>query len=219
MRVKIDIKQRLGGKERWDCLFKGPNSFICFVEIVVHLVNRAVRVAQWKVQCWSPLRSQDLVRPVLHVIERVTLFDSIGFLHEVPGLNPGQTCSSCDREGDSLWQRRFSPGLRFPPTLYYKSPNIVQVDSLFSIQYFLRNLYSSLGVLSNLYLEYCVLELKRFMYDNVLYHMNLSFQDHQMTETKLLKEVTELMEKNSTLENKASTCIDIFLNHFLTRTN
>jgi hypothetical protein len=31
-----------------------------------------------------------------------------------------------DREGDSLWQSRFLRGLWFPPTLHYKSPNIVE---------------------------------------------------------------------------------------------
>jgi hypothetical protein len=36
--------------------------------------------------------------------------------------------TSCDREGDSLWQRRLGGGLRFPPTLHYKSPNIVYRD-------------------------------------------------------------------------------------------
>jgi hypothetical protein len=35
---------------------------------------------------------------------------------EVVGSTPGQTHSSCDREGDSPWRRRFSRGLRFPLT-------------------------------------------------------------------------------------------------------
>jgi hypothetical protein len=39
------------------------------------------------------------------------------------GFDSG-THSSCDREGDSLWRRRFSPGLCFR-TLHYKVPNIV----------------------------------------------------------------------------------------------
>jgi hypothetical protein len=56
---------------------------------------------------------------------------------EVVGSIPGQTHSSCDKEGDSLRQRRFPPGLRFP----CKSTNIVHrannvlVDTQFSIQY------------------------------------------------------------------------------------
>jgi hypothetical protein len=44
---------------------------------------------------------------------------------EVVGSIPDQTHSSCDREGDSLWQRMFPPGLWFPPTLHYKLHNIV----------------------------------------------------------------------------------------------
>jgi hypothetical protein len=41
--------------------------------------------------------------------------------YEVLGSIPGRTHSSCDREVDSLWQRRFSAGVRFPPTLHSKS--------------------------------------------------------------------------------------------------
>jgi hypothetical protein len=53
------------------------------------------------------------VRPLPHVIERETLFDSVGYLQ----------------------------GLRVPPTLHYKLPNVVQranfqVDARLSIQYF-----------------------------------------------------------------------------------
>jgi hypothetical protein len=59
------------------------------------------RVALWKglSECLSPLGSwvRFLVRPILHVIERVTLFDSVGFLQEI----------------------------RIPPTLHCKLPNIV----------------------------------------------------------------------------------------------
>jgi hypothetical protein len=49
------------------------------------------------------------------------------------GLIPGQTHSSCDREGDSLghWQRRFPPGLQFPPT-YITNPPILSIELIMS---------------------------------------------------------------------------------------
>jgi hypothetical protein len=57
------------------------------------------RVAQWKIEYLSPPWSRGRIpdRPIPYLIERVTLFDSLGF----------------------LW------GLWFPPTLHYKSLNIV----------------------------------------------------------------------------------------------
>jgi hypothetical protein len=66
--------------------------------------TRAVRVAQWyKDQC-----SKSTSAPITC---------------EVMGSVPG-TLSSCDRDGDSL-SSGFLRELRFPPTLHYKSPNIV----------------------------------------------------------------------------------------------
>jgi hypothetical protein len=54
-----------------------------------------------------------------------------------------QTHTSCDREGDSLWQRRFPPGAPVSSYMHYKSPNIVYrainnvlVEAQLSTQYF-----------------------------------------------------------------------------------
>jgi hypothetical protein len=53
----------------------------------------------------------------------------------------GQAHSSCDAEGDSLWQRKFPPGAPVSSHMHYKSPNIVYgannvlVDAQLSIQY------------------------------------------------------------------------------------
>jgi hypothetical protein len=57
------------------------------------LDKRAVRVAQWQ--------------------DRFSKLTSAPLTSEVVCLIPGQTHSSCDREGDSLGQRRFSPGAPF----------------------------------------------------------------------------------------------------------
>jgi hypothetical protein len=68
---------------------------------------------------------------------------SAGHLWGRVGSIPGQTHSSCDRVGDSLWQRRFPPGAPVSSYIHYKSPNIclrannVLVDAQLSIQYFL----------------------------------------------------------------------------------
>jgi hypothetical protein len=82
------------------------------------------RVAQWQDRC-SKITSAPVTSEVV---------DSI----------PGQTHSSCDREGDSLWQRRFLPGSPVSSYIHYKSPNIVYrannvlVDAQLSIQYFIH---------------------------------------------------------------------------------
>jgi hypothetical protein len=43
---------------------------------------------------------------------------------EIVGSIPGQTHSSCDKEGDSLWQRRFPSGLRCP-NIFYRANNVL----------------------------------------------------------------------------------------------
>jgi hypothetical protein len=50
---------------------------------------------------------------------------SVPVTSEVVGSIPSQTNSSCDREGDSLRQRKFSPGAPVSSYIHYKSPNIV----------------------------------------------------------------------------------------------
>jgi hypothetical protein len=90
--------------------------------LLLHQSSRAVRVSQWYDRC-SKLTSAPVTS-------------------EVVGSIPGQTRSSCDREGDSLWQRRFPPGTPVSSYMHYKSPNIVYgvnnvlVDAQHSTQYF-----------------------------------------------------------------------------------
>ena len=61
---------------------------------------------------------------------------------EVPGSIPSRSRASCDRVGDSLWQRRFTPGAPVSSYRATKSPNIVHrandvlVDAQLSAQYF-----------------------------------------------------------------------------------
>jgi hypothetical protein len=60
---------------------------------------------------------------------------------EVVGSIPGQTHSICDREVDSLRQRRFPTGDPVSSYIHYKLPNIVYgannvlVDAQLSTQY------------------------------------------------------------------------------------
>jgi hypothetical protein len=77
-----------------------------------------------------------------YVLDRCSKLTSAPVTYVVVGSIPGQTHSSCDREGDSLWQRRFPPGAPVSSYIHCKSPNIVYgannvlVDAQLSIQYF-----------------------------------------------------------------------------------
>jgi hypothetical protein len=85
------------------------------------------------------------------------------------GLIPGQTHSSIERAtlSDSVG---FLRGLQFPPTLHYKSPNIVYrandvlVDAQLSIQYF----FTIVSI--NVLLRYYKLPF-RFRYIDKRFHM------------------------------------------------
>jgi hypothetical protein len=89
----------------------------------------------------SRLEAQNAVR-VAQWYDRCSKLTSAPVTSEVVGSIPGQTHSSCDREGDSLRQRRFPPGAPVSSYMHYKSPNIVYrannvlVDTQLSTQYF-----------------------------------------------------------------------------------
>ena len=95
----------------WDtslCVFW----MVCDFAIIIHEIG-AVGVAQWKHQCLSPLRSR------------------VRFL-----VSPGTKVYSCDREGDSVRQRRFPPGslvssyftLQLPNSVYRANYVLVQLN-------------------------------------------------------------------------------------------
>jgi hypothetical protein len=109
-----------------------PARRFVFLQILLWSINKGLPTAlKWDKQsasvivCWVAKSLYCLAARWAQCQDRCSKLTSAPVTSEVVGSIPSQTHSICDREGDSLLQRRFPPGLWFPPMLHYKSPNIV----------------------------------------------------------------------------------------------